>query len=362
MSSWQPPQVSPIQAPDSICLFRLSALGDCVNVVPIVHTLQRHWPQTKITWVIGKLEATLVGDLPGVEYVVLDKKAGRHGRIALGQQFADKKFDALLHMHAGFRANLGARRVPADIRMGFNKERSRDLQGWFVNQRIDPPARGHVVDGFFGFLQKLGLEQAEHDWSLPVTDDLRAQAQELLPGDQPTLLISPCSSHALRNWLPKRYAAVAYYAIQTHGMRVVLVGGPSPQERAMGDAISTAMHSATDDQVIDLIGRSPLKLLVALLERATMLVSPDAGPAHMANITRTPVIALHAATDSQRSGPYTSLQWCVDCYDEAARKFLHKPASQLKWGTKIEREGVMDLISVEAVQSRILQLAKHLKI
>lgn len=353
-----PPEVSLSQAPDSICLFRLSALGDCVNVVPIVHTLRRYWPQTKITWVIGKLEATLVGDLPGVEYVVLDKKAGRQGRNALSQQFAGKKFDALLHMHAGFRANLGARRVPADIRLGFNKERSRDLQSWFVNQRIDPPQGRHVVDGFFAFLHTLGLEQYEYDWSLPITDDLREQAKQLLPGSQPTLLISPCSSHALRNWLPKRYAAVADYAIQTHGMRVALVGGPAPQERAMGDAIRTAMRG----EVTDLIGRSPLKLLIALLERATMLISPDAGPAHMANITRTPVIALHAATDSKRSGPYTSLQWCVDCYDEAARKFLHKPASELKWGTKIEREGVMGLISVDAVQARILQLTKYLNI
>ncbi len=344
--------------PESLCLFRLSALGDCVNILPIVHTLQRHWPRTRITWAIGKLEASLVVGLPDVEYVILDKKAGRRGRLALRDQLADRKFDALLHMHAGFRANLGARMVPADLRLGFNRERSRDLQGWFVNQRIAPPAGRHVVDGFFAFLHTLGLQQRELDWSLPIAESVRAQAAEILPGEQPTLLISPCSSHALRNWLPKRYAAVADYAAETHGMRVALVGGPALQERAMGDAIKAAMRN----QAIDLIGRSPLIFLIALLERASMLISPDAGPAHMANITRTPVIALHAATDSQRSGPYTSLQWSVDCFDDAARKFLNKPASELKWGTNIEREGVMDLIHVEAVQQRILEVVNHLKI
>ena len=349
----------PLAAPArSLCIFRLSALGDCVNILPIVHTLQKHWPETKITWVIGKLEASLVGELPGVEFIILDKKTGRKGRLALQQQLAGRDFDALLHMHAGFRANLSARRVPADIRVGFDRERSRDLQSWFVNQRIAPATGRHVLDGFFGFLEILGLEQRELDWSLPIADTQREAAATLLPCDQPTLLISPCSSHALRNWLPKRYAAVADYAIQTLGMRVALVGGPAPQERAMGDAIVAAMQH----EAIDFIGRSPMQLLIALLARASIVISPDAGPAHMANINRTPAIALHAATASHRSGPYLSLDWCVDRYDDAARKFLNKPAQALKWGTKIEREGVMELITTDEVIAQLQKLAVHLNI
>ena len=126
----------------------------------------------------------------------------------------------------------------------------------------------------------------------------------------------------------------------------------------MGDAIA----AATSQPVLDLIGRSPLKLLVALLARGTCLISPDAGPAHMANITRTPVIALHAATDSTRSGPYTSLAWCVDRYAQAAEKFAGKSAQALKWGAKIEREGVMQLIQVEDVTRRLDELTTHLKL
>src|SRR5699024_1057350 len=123
------PHVSPVSerrpaglvmaaAPDSICLLRLSALGDCANIVPIVHTLQRHWPQTRLSWVINRSEAELVGDLPGVEFVVMDKKAGRAGLNALRQQMHNSHSDVLLHMHASWRANRVSLLIRADRRIG----------------------------------------------------------------------------------------------------------------------------------------------------------------------------------------------------------------------------------------------------
>lgn len=347
-----------MQGPQSLCLLRLSALGDCVNVLPIVHTLQRHWPQTRLTWVIGEAAAPLLADMPGVEFLVLDKRTGRAGRRALREELAGRRFDVLLHMHAGFRANLAARQIPADLRLGFDRERSRDFHRLFINQRITRQTDRHVVDGFFGFLQALGLTERELDWSLPINDKHRALAEKLLPGKQPALLISPCASNPVRNWAAARYAAAADYAVESLNMRVALVGGPGKFDRDMGDVIQQHMRHSC----VNLIGRTSLKELIAVLERGRILLTPDSGPAHMANITRTPAIALHATADSRRSGPYLNLRWCVDRYDAAAREFLGKPASTLKWGTKIHREGVMDLIQTDAVISRLDELARYLNI
>jgi len=77
------------------------------------------------------------------------------------------------------------------------------------------------------------------------------------------------------------------------------------------------------------------------------VMTPDSGPTHIANAMGTKVLGLHAATDPARSGPYSDRRYCVDRYDAAARRFLGRPASGLRWGTKIEREGVMDLITVD---------------
>jgi heptosyltransferase I len=101
------------------------------------------------------------------------------------------------------------------------------------------------------------------------------------------------------------------------------------------------------DDVLDLVGKDTLKQLPALLERADLLMTPDSGPMHIANAMGTKVLGLHAASNPRRSGPYSDIRYCVDRYDDAARRYLGKPAAELKWGTKIEHDGVMDLVTVE---------------
>ena len=340
----------PLAAPPrSVCILRLSAIGDTCHVVPVIRTLQRAYPDAKITWIIGKLEAKLMTLLPGVEFITVDKRAGRHGLRALRAQLADRRFDVLLHMQLALRASLAAACVRARVRLGFDRARARELQWLFTNARIAPRSREHVLDSFFGFTAALGIEGRELAWSLPLPDDAREYAARLVPDRTPTLLVSPCSSHALRNWPAARYAAVADQAASRHGMRVILCGGPSTFERGMGEAILAAARTAPVNQ----IGADTLPQMLALIGTATALLTPDSGPAHMATMVGTPVIGLYAATNPARSGPYLSRQWCVDAYAAAAQRFRGKPPEALPWTTKIEEPGVMDLIEVDAVKERL---------
>jgi heptosyltransferase I len=167
-------------------------------------------------------------------------------------------------------------------------------------------------------------------------------------------LISPCSSHALRNWRPERYAAVADHAARTHGMRVILVGGRSPLEQQMGQEISAAAR----EPLLNQIAKDTLPQLLGLMASSTALLSPDSGPAHMATMVGLPVIGLYAATRTARAGPYLSRGWCVDKYAEAARKFYGKSAGDVPWTLKIEKPGVMDLIAVDEVLLKLDALLK----
>jgi heptosyltransferase I len=89
------------------------------------------------------------------------------------------------------------------------------------------------------------------------------------------------------------------------------------------------------------------------MARATAIVTPDSGPAHMATLVGLPVIGLYAATNPARSGPYLSRAHCVDRYADAARAFLGREPADLPWTTKIERPGVMDLVTVDDVRGRL---------
>ncbi|WP_338039683.1 glycosyltransferase family 9 protein [Luteibacter jiangsuensis] len=327
------------------------------HVVPLVRTLQSQVPESRITWIVGKLERKLVGDLPGVEFVTFDKGAGRAGVKAVRDALAGRRFDALLHMQVALRSNLLSLAVKADRRIGYDRARSKDLHGLFVNERIPARSGEHVLDAMASFIEPLGLKQTEVRWDIPVPDEAHAWAAEQLPGDTPTLLVSPMSSHTVRNWRVERYAALIDHAM-ARGMRVALVGGPSAAERGLADAILAAVQQAP----LDLTGKDTLKRFMALLARSAMILTPDSGPMHMANAAGVKVLGLHAASNPNRSGPYSDRRWCVDKYDEASRKFLGKPASEIPWGTKIEKPGVMDLVQVDEMIDRFEACAAHLQL
>jgi heptosyltransferase I len=331
--------------PASVCILRLSAIGDTCHVLPIVRTLQRAWPDTRFTWVIGRVEAKLLSHIPDIEFIPIDKGSHWAAYRTLRQAMRGRHFDVLMHMQLALRASLLSMLIPAKIKLGFDRARARELQWLFTTSRIRPSERQHVMDSLFGFAEKFGVYEKVLRWDIPLSDANREYARDLIPAGKQTLVISPCSSHRLRNWRAEYYAQVADYAVGALGMRVVLVGGRSDLERRVGEAIAARMHQPVENN----IGQDTLLQLLATLERATILLTPDSGPAHMASAVGTPVIGLYAATNPARSGPYLSRQWCVDKFDVAARRLLGKPAHELPWTTKIERPGVMDLITPDEV-------------
>jgi heptosyltransferase I len=335
--------------PRRLCILRLSALGDVCHVLPVVRTLQDAWPGTEITWIIGKLEHKLLGHVPGIEFIVFDKKAGRAAYGDLRRHMSGRRYDVLLHMQLALRASLAAALVPADLKVGFDRARARELQWIFTNARVAPRERQHVLDSLFGFTEALGLRGRSMRWDIPLPEPALDYARRAIPDGQPTLVISPCSSHILRNWSAEGYAAVADHAAARHGLRVLVCGGRSELEMQYGERIAGLMHQPC----VNLVGKDTLVEFLATLQRAALLVSPDSGPAHMATTVGTPVIGLYAATNPARSGPYHSRPWCVDRYEAAARKFMGKPAAELPWTEKIEQPGVMDLITPADVIERL---------
>jgi heptosyltransferase I len=199
------------QPPKTLCLLRLSAVGDISHTLPVVRTIQEYWPETKVTWVIGKLEHSLVGDIPGVEFIIFDKAKRWAAFGELRRALAGRRFDVLVHMQMSLRASLASLLIRAGIRLGFDKTRAKDMQWLFTNARIPFKPRQHVVDSFFGFTETLGLPQHILRWDIPIPPQARQFAAEILPENEPALVISPCSSMDYRNWTAERYSAVADY-------------------------------------------------------------------------------------------------------------------------------------------------------
>ncbi|MFB2682609.1 glycosyltransferase family 9 protein [Shewanella mangrovisoli] len=336
---------------NSLCLLRLSAIGDVCHAVAMVQAIQRQYPQLKITWVIGKLEYQLLKHLPGIEFVIFDKSQGWRSYFNLHKALKGRRFDVLLHMQVALRATLASLAISAKIRVGFDRARAKEGQWLVTNNRVEPLAEPHVLDGFMGFAKAIGVSDITPSWNIPVPQaDTEFALRQIADGEK-VLVICAAASKAERNWLPERYAAVAQHAVNK-GYRVILCGGPTALEKTLADDIANACSAKLDN----LVGKTSLTQLLALLKRASLVLAPDTGPAHMAVTQGTPVIGLYAHSNPGRTGPYLSQQYVVSAYQEA---IASQQSGEVKWGTRAKGEHLMALISVEAVIEKFDQVIQQ---
>ena len=331
-------------APENICVLRLSAIGDTCHALAVIRNLQDNWPDARITWIIGKTEAALMGDIGDVEFITFDKSKGRAAYRDVRSQLAAKRFDVALCMHASMRANLLCRAIPADVRVGFDKARARDFQWLFTDQRI-PPAEGeHALEAMMGFARYIGAKPTELRWDVPVAAAERDFATQHC--GKRTVLISPCSSQRsrnFRNWPVERFVAVARHLGETLQAKIVLTGGRSSLEHDYADTI------ARETGATNLVGQTTLKQLFALIGAADVVLCPDSGPAHMATAAGTPVIGLYATSNPDRTGPYLSRDLCVNRYPDAVERYLGKRVADIRWGRRVRHPDAMDLITIDDV-------------
>ncbi|WP_153445920.1 glycosyltransferase family 9 protein [Vibrio algicola] len=336
------------KAPNSICILRLSAIGDVCNTIAAVQCIQRQWPSTKITWITGKLEAQLINDLPNIDVIIFDKKDGIKGYFSLWKKLKGQNFDALLHMQYALRASIATLGIKAKYKLGFDAKRSQDFQTWFTNVKVPSPEAPHVLDGLLAFASTLGVIDITPTWSIPYSeDDNRWVLQHLSNqnNESKNLLIVPAASKAYKNWTVEGYAAVIQHAQQL-GWNIILAGSPAQIEIDLAYKIQSKAPSVTN-----LVGKSTIKKMLALIDKADLVIAPDTGPTHMANAMNIPVIGLYAHHNPERTGPYLYRQYVVSSYKEAIAKEHDITIDNLPWRTRVKDENAMTLISSKHVIS-----------
>lgn len=336
----------------TLCVLRLSAIGDVCHAVAMIERIQRTRPDIAITWVIGKIEHQLVGNMPNINFIVFDKNAGKAAYRKLQESLAGQIFDAMFVMQVALRANWVSRHIKAKIKVGFDWSRSKELHSLFINKRIDSKQHAHVLEGFMAFADAIDIPQCEDiKWNIPISSSDSDWATEQAEQLGRFVVISPAASKAERNWLPERYAAVADY-LSSKQFKIILCGGPGKLDKLLGQQIEQHTNNISQSY----IGKTSLKQMLALLQKAQMVIAPDTGPAHMATTVNTPVVGLYAHSNPRRTGPYSSLQYTASVYDEIVAQQHGKPWDQLPWGTRVKGEDLMKQISTAQVTAKIDEL------
>lgn len=331
---------------------RLSAIGDVCHAVAMVNRIQRQAPEVEITWVIGKIEYQLLKGMADVRFIIFDKREGKVANQKLKEALADVEFDALFVMQVAFRANWASTAIKAKVKVGFDWARSKELHWLFANKRIAAKPQSHVLEGFMGFADAIGIPQEDSiSWNMPLVEEdenwARAQCSDL----SDFIVISPAASKAERNWHALGYAQIADF-LAAKGYKIVLCGGPAHLDKQLGEQIS--QHS--QNIALNLIGQTSLKQMLSVLKRASLVIAPDTGPAHMATTVGTQVIGLYAHSNPRRTGPYCNLHNVVSVYDEIIERQEGKSWQSLPWGIRAKGSDLMGQISTDMVIKQINKL------
>ncbi len=302
-----------------IGIVMMSAVGDAVHVMPIIHALKVHAPRAHLTWVLQPGPATLVRGHPLIDDIVLfDRARGWRAFLDVHRALAERPFDVLLALQVYFKAGLVTGFANAPVKVGFDRARARDANWLFTTHRIPPHAGQHVQDQYFEFLDALRVSHGAPAWTLgPWNDEEREWQRAFVQQfDRPVAPIVVATSKPNKDWLPERWAAVCRLLWHEFGLQPVLVGGRSPRELEAESIIlrdAPMAHSALG---------SGLRKLAGILDASAVALSPDTGPLHLAVSLRTPVISLIGYTNPKRVGPYDfSRDLMIDAYGDEGEDY-----------------------------------------
>ncbi|MBL9139212.1 MAG: glycosyltransferase family 9 protein [Verrucomicrobiales bacterium] len=301
-----------------ILIVKLSAIGDVIHTLPALMRLRRHFPEAEIHWLVEEPSATLLLDHPGLDrvWVVPRRKRGSNGTESswgasmrkwwrFAREFRREKYDCAFDFQGLAKSAIWVLLARSRRKIGFGRGLPRSNEGaWLtLNERVAPPSADmHALDRGLYLLSSVGIERGPLDYGLPRFADDEAQATALLAqsgvlAGTRFVAVNPVTRWRTKDWEAARFAATCDRIVAA-GLPVVFTGGAGDREAI--DAIVALMKERSGR----LEGRTSLRCLAEVYRRATLLLTTDTGPMHLAAALGTPVVALFGPTAPWRTGPY----------------------------------------------------------
>ncbi len=278
-------------------------IGDAVMTTPAMAAVRASFPEAELVVVANPLVAELFKPHPHCDRVLVWDKRGDH-RGALGlARFADllrrESFDLAVLFQNALEAALMAYLARIPRRLGYR----RDLRGPLLTHGAPCGPRErrlHHTEYYLHLLRVFGIEGGNGALCLTCTETEREWAATALAAGDLWIAINPGASYgSAKRWFPDRFAAVADALAQTYGARIVVTGGPG--EIPLGNDLVAAAHAPC----LNLVGRTSVRQMMAVLSRCRLMVTNDSGPMHVAAALGVPIVALFGPTDHTTTSPHT---------------------------------------------------------
>ena len=352
-----------------ILIVKMSAIGDVIHTLPALTALRRYYPDAQIDWLIEDAAADLVEGHAALSRALVWRRREFVQRVKAGRfpsalrlfrsmllQLRDTRYDLILDLQALLKSSLWIFFARGRRKAGFGQGMEHSEKSHlFLNERVPAVSMEiHALDRGLWLLRALGISDSQVLYDLPIGKEEERPAEQLLVEsgvrlNGPFVAINPVAKWPTKLWVAERFRELAERLLES-GFQVVFTG--SKEDRFLIDA----MVGTLGPLGTRLDGRTTLKVLAAVFRSASVVVSTDTGPMHLAAAVGTPVVALFGPTAPWRTGPYGERHVviragvsCSPCFSRSCKT------------AELESMACMNGITVEEVVDAVARLAAEKK-
>jgi lipopolysaccharide heptosyltransferase I len=335
-------------------IVRLGALGDIVHAIPVAAAIRAARPSARIDWLVSAKHRDILDLVPAIDrrLVANDRGEGEGGTslVAAVRELRRTRYDVAIDLQGLLKSAVLARASGAPRVVGFSSRYARErLASLFYTDAHDPGRGGlyhpretrHVVEINLGVLEAIGIAGGRPMFPIEAVDSAIARHAIEASGGR-YVLLNPGAAWPNKQWPPARFGAIAAAVRDQHGLRSVVLWGPGEM------ALAREVVAASSDAAI-LIEPSSIADIVALARGATLMVSGDTGPTHIASAVGTPIVGLYGPTRPARNGPLDPQDVSVSRHEICRCHHLRR--------CKLDRMCLLDIEVAEVVSAIERRLA-----
>ncbi len=274
--------------PDNILLIRLSSIGDVLHCTPVARTLREHFPQARISWLVGEKSQEILHGNPDLDNIILWQREKWEQELRKGswqksvadfrmltQQLKNERYDMVIDLQGLLLTGLIGWRSGARTRIGFRQ--AREGSALFYTHRVRNEHRLQIVQHYLQLLRPLGIRRFNTQMVMPLAQrhyDFASNlfsSQNINEDQDRVIILNPSTSWPTKCWPPAYYARLANLLGTGLAAKIMLLGAP-------GDVpLLKEISAGISQPVINLAGKTNLKELAAVVQKSHLFISGDTG-------------------------------------------------------------------------------------
>jgi heptosyltransferase I len=294
----------------NILVVRLGALGDVVHAIPAAAALRAAFPSARIDWLVDAKHRAVLDLVTVVDDVIVLEHPTLAGWVGVVRSLRRTAYDVAIDFQGLLKSAVLARASGAARVVGFSMWHLREKTARPFYSEASEAEGGHVILKNLRLLRVLGVEDDQirfpiRDVASPALQELRSRVSGRFA------LVNPGAAWPNKRWPSGRFGELAAFLYEECGLTPVVLWGPG-EETLANDVLAAASAHAV------LAPRTSISDVVALARAASVVVSGDTGPLHLATAVGAPTVSIFGPTDPARNGPYADADAVVSRYDSCA--------------------------------------------